>query len=114
MKVVDIYSQYFKGECIFNEVPRHGVRVMLEVTTDAGTVEYKVIITFFPHNDEEDYAVSYDAIAEEVIYSGKGRRSKKKEPEYLEMVREVADRLAESLHGEIDWDNPLREAQYEK
>jgi len=109
---IDIYSQYFNGECLFNDIKRHAVRVMLQVTSECGNVEYKVFITFFPHNDEEDYMVTYDAVAEEILFSGKGRRSKKKEAIYLEQVKEVADRLAKSLDGTIDWDNPLRDAQY--
>lgn len=109
---IDIYSQYFNGDCLFNDIKRHAARVILQVTSEAGHVEYKVLVNFFPHNDEEDYLVTYDAIAEEILFSGKGRRSKKKEAIYLDQVQEAADRLAKSLNGTIDWDNPLRDAQY--
>ena len=50
--------------------------------------------------------------AEETVYEAKGRRSKKREQEeLLPAVREHADKLAESLSGKIDWDEPLIEAR---
>lgn len=113
MKVVDIYSQYFNGSCTYNNIDRHAAIVALEVVSDEGNIQYLVRVNFFPHNDEEDYLVTWDALAEETIYSAKGRRSKKKEQAFMEMVKPVADKLAEQLNGTIDWDNPLREARYE-
>ena len=37
----------------------------------------------------------------------KGRRSKKREAAYMGMLRQEIDKLAESLGGTVDWDNPL-------
>ena len=112
MKVIDVYAQYFAGECVYNEVPRHGASVKLTVTSDAGEVFYEVSVSFFPHNDEEDFRVSYDACAAREIYRAKGRRSKKREAEFLETFRTEADAVAAELGGTIDWDRPLIEARW--
>ena len=112
MKVIDVYKQYFEAECVYNEVPRKGVVVTLTATSDCGQIKYEVGISFFPHRDEEDYGISYDAYASKVIYEAKGRRSKKREAEFLPKVREYADALALEMNGTILWDKPLREACY--
>lgn len=54
-------------------------------------------ITFFPHEDAEDYRITYDACAEEVLYEAAGRRSGKRERMLLEKLREYADVLAAKL-----------------
>ena len=59
--------------------------------------------------DEEDFAVSCDAYFEEELYSGKGRRSKKKEAEYMEGLRETIDRIAAANNASVIWNDPLRE-----
>ena len=112
MKVIDVYSQYFSAECKFNGVKRRAAVVTLTATSDAGTITYEAGVSFFPHRDEEDYAVSYDAVSNEPIYCGKGRRSKKREAEYLAEIHETADRAAAKIGGRIFWDKPLREARY--
>ena len=61
----------------------------------------------FPHRDEEDFAVSYDAYFETELYSGKGRRSKKKEASFLEQLRETIDRMAVENNATVLWDEPL-------
>lgn len=112
MKVIDIYQQYFNGECVYNEVERKGVTVTLTATSDSGNIMYEVGISFFPHRDEEDFAISYDAYASKVIFNEKGRRSKKRDAQILEQVREVASGLAEEMNGVIYWEKPLRDAVY--
>ena len=82
--VINVYEQYFKADAMFSGVKRNGALVTLISDSEAGTITYKAAVTFFPHRDEEDYAVSYDAYFEKELYQGKGRRSKKKEAEYLE------------------------------
>jgi hypothetical protein len=42
----------------------------------------------------------------------KGRRSKKRDAQYLAQVQTVADEIARSINGVIHWDHPLNEAQY--
>lgn len=109
--VIDVYEQYFKAECVFNEVPRRAAVVKLTSDSEAGNIRYTVSVSFFPHADEEDFAVSYDAYAEKEIFSAKGRRSKKREKGFLDAFREHADGLASELGGSIFWDEPLREAR---
>jgi hypothetical protein len=65
---LNIYSQYFSAKLLFNDVPRHAAMVKLVCTSEAGNVQYEAAVTFFPHNDEDDYAVSYDAYFSKVIY----------------------------------------------
>jgi len=112
MKVIDVYKQYLSGECVYNEVERKGVVVTLTATSDSGNIMYEVGISFFPHRDEEDFGISYDAYASKEIFNEKGRRSKKRDALMLEQVKEVADVLAEEMNGVIYWDKPLREAVY--
>ena len=108
---IDVYSQYFAGQATVNGVARHAVLVFLQSDSEAGQISYSVNVNFFPHNDETDFAVSYDAIQTEVIFSGKGRRSKKREAEYMQSFRAKADELAAKAGGTIDWEKPLREAR---
>ena len=112
MKGIDVYKQYFNGECVYNEVERKGVVVTLTATSDCGNIMYEVGISFFPHRDEEDFGISYDAYASKEIFNENGRRSKKRDALMLEQVKEVADALAEEMNGVIYWDKPLREAVY--
>lgn len=108
---LNVYEQYFEAQGVFSEVERKGALVMLISDSERGMITYKAAVTFFPHRDEEDYAVSYDAYFEKVIYEGKGRRSKKKEAIYLEQLPEVINQLAKENGAEVCWDKPLREAR---
>ena len=108
---LNVYEQYFEAHGVFSEIERKGALVMLISDSERGMITYKAAVTFFPHRDEEDYAVSYDAYFEKVIYEGKGRRSKKKEAIYLEQLPEVINQLAEENGAEVCWDRPLREAR---
>ena len=108
---IDVYSQYFSAELTFNGVPRHAAIVRLTSDSDAGQIRYTASVSFFPHNDEEDYAVSYDAYFEKELYAGKGRRSKKREAAFLENLKENVNGLAEEAGGKVFWDRPLREAR---
>ena len=112
MKTIDVYKQYFSAACDFNGVKRHGAVVWLTAESDSGMIRYEVGVTFFPHSDDEDYAVSYDACALKELTNTKGRRSKKRDEMYLEQVQTAANELASSLNGTVYWDKPLREAQY--
>ena len=112
MKVIDVYKQYISADCVYNEVQRNGVVVTLTATSDSGMIKYEVGISFFPHQDAEDFGISYDAYASKEIYNAKGRRSKKKEAVFMEQLREHADALAAELGGTIFWDKPLRDAQF--
>ena len=111
MKVIDVYDRYYQGSCTYNGVERKGVRVLLIATSEEGMIRYEAAVSFFPHRDEEDFAVSYDAYASEELYHAKGRRSKKREEALLKELSPHADALAASLSGTIDWDAPLGEAR---
>lgn len=111
MKVIDVYEQYFKADCLFNAVQRNGAVVKLTATSDEGQIKYEVTVSFFPHTDETDFGISYDACGSVTVYEAKGRRSKKREQELLPTVRDHADAVAEKLGGTIDWDSPLIEAR---
>lgn len=111
MAVVNVYEQYFAAECIANEVPRHAALVMMIASSEQGTITYEAAVSFFPHNDEEDFAVSYDAYYSKVMYSAPGRRSKKREAALLEDLRPIVDDLAAEAGGTVFWEEPLREAR---
>lgn len=112
MVSVDVYKQYFSAECIYNDVKRHGVVVWLNAESDCGMIRYVVGVSFFPHNDDEDFAISYDACVLKELINVKGRRSKKRDEECLSQIQEYANELAKSISGTIYWDKPLSEAQY--
>ena len=108
---INVYEQYFAAELVANGVPRHAALVMLIADSDAGHIRYEAAVTFFPHNDEEDFAVSYDAYFSRVLYEGKGRRSKKREQQLLEELHDHINELAEEVGGVVCWDQPLGEAR---
>ena len=112
MATVNAYEQYFAAECTANGVKRHAALVALKSASEAGRIVYEASVTFFPHNSEEDFAVSYDAHYGDVLYDGPGRRSKKREQRYIENMKTCIDRLAESADGKVFWEKPLREARF--
>ena len=105
--VINIYERYYKANGAFSGVQRNGALVMLISDSEAGNITYKAAVTFFPHRDEEDFAVSYDACFERELYSGKGRRSKHREAEYLEQFQETIDEIAAEHGASVTWDEPL-------
>lgn len=108
---INVYERYYAAEAEFNGVPRHGALVMLVADSEAGNIKYEAVVTFFPHNDEEDYAVSYDAYFSKVLYEAKGRRSKKREQMLMETFEQEIDQLAETIGGKVLWEQPLQEAR---
>lgn len=108
---INVYSQYFAAECVYNGRERKGVVVNLTSMSEAGNIRYVVNISFFPHTEPTDFAISYDAYAEKEIYNNRGRRSKKREAGMLEEIRSHADEPAKNLGGTIEWEKPLREAR---
>ena len=108
---INVYERYYAAEAKFNGVPRHGALVMLIADSEAGNIRYEAAVSFFPHNDEEDFAVSYDAYFSKVLYEAAGRRSKKREQTIIETLPSEIDQLAETIGGKVLWDNPLRKAR---
>ena len=109
MATINVYERYYAAEAEFNGVQRHGALVMLVADSDAGIIKYEAAVTFFPHNNEDDYAVSYDAYFSKVLYEAKGRRSKKREEVLIENFQNEIEQLAETIGGKVLWEQPLRE-----
>ena len=105
--VINVYKQYFKADAVFSDVPRKGALVLLISDSEAGSITYKAAVSFFPHTDPEDFAVSYDAYYEKELYSGKGRRSKKKEVAFLYELPEIIDGIAGEHDASVIWSEPL-------
>ena len=111
MATINVYERYYAADAEFNDVARHGALVMLIATSEEGNIRYEAAVTFFPHRDEEDYAVSYDAYFSKVLYEAKGRRSKKREQVLLETLETEINQLADTIGGKVIWEKPLREAR---
>jgi hypothetical protein len=108
---VNVYSQYFAAQGLFSGVERRGALVLLISDSDAGTISYRAAVSFFPHRDEEDFAVSYDAYFEKELYRAPGRRSRKREAALLETLRDEIDALASEQGATVDWEQPLGDAR---
>ena len=111
MATINVYEQYFRADCTFNDVQRHAVSVLLISDSECGNIRYEVAINFFPHNADDDFAISYDAYYSRIVFEASGRRSKKREKELLDNLRTVADELAAEVQATIFWDQPLIEAR---
>ena len=109
MKTIDVFECSYEASAVVNGRDRHAAVVKLTATSDAGMITYSFSVNFFPHDDEEDFAISYDGYVEEVAFEGKGRRTKKRDAAFLEELQERADALAAQLDGTIDWEKPLIE-----
>ena len=108
---INVYKQYYAADAEFNDIARHGALVMLIATSEEGNIRYEAAVSFFPHRDEEDFAVSYDAYLSKVLYEAKGRRSKKREQVLLETLETEINQLADTIGGQLIWEKPLREAK---
>lgn len=108
----NVYEQYFAASHPGNGRPRHGVRAALTVSSGEGRVRYAASLSFFPHEDEEDFALSYDVYTERELFAAPGRRSKKREKALLDGLRPVLEELAAQSGGEIFWDQPLIPARF--
>ena len=111
MAVVNVYEQYFAAEGTFSGTERRGALVMLISDSEAGRIRYEAAVSFFPHRDEEDYAVSYDAYYARVLFEAPGRRSRKREAQLLDSLKDTVDSIAAEAGGTVHWDCPLREAR---
>ena len=109
--VTNVYSQYFQANATFSGVERRGAQVLLVSDSEAGIISYKVAVSFFPHKDPEDFAVSYDAYFEKEVFNAPGRRSKKREAAFMESLRNEIDAISAEHDATVDWDHPLNEAR---
>ena len=112
MATVNVYEQYFGAECEYNGVLRHAALVKLVSDSENGDIRYSASVTFFPHNSDDDFAVSYDAYFDTALFEGKGRRSKKREQQLLAMLPNSIDAIAEQANAKVFWDRAIREAKY--
>lgn len=106
---INVYSQYFEAQGVFSGVERRGALVLLVSDSEAGNISYRAAVSFFPHRDEEDFAVSYDAYFEKELYRAPGRRSRKREAALLETLPAEIDALAADHGATVDWTRPLSE-----
>ena len=112
MATVNVYEQYFAAESAFGGVARRGALVMLIADSGEGRVRYEAAVSFFPHADEEDFAVSWDAYFSRTVFEAPGRRSKKREAMLLETLQEDIDALCKQANATVYWDKPLKEARW--
>ena len=110
---INVYSQYFEAEGSFAGVERRGALVLLISDSEAGTISYRAAVSFFPHRDDEDFAVSFDAYFEKELYRAAGRRSRKREAALLESLRDEIDALASEHGAAVKWSSPLAEARFD-
>ena len=108
---INVYSQYFEAQGVFSGVERRGALVLLISDSEAGNISYRAAVSFFPHRDEEDFAVSYDAYFEKGLYRAAGRRSRKREAALLEALQAEVDALAAEHEAMVLWDRPLSPAR---
>ena len=106
---INVYSRYYSARACFGGVERRGALVLLVSDSEGGNISYRAAVSFFPHTDPNDFAVSYDAYFEKVLYQGPGRRSRKREATLLEGLRCEIDAIAGEQGAAIDWSSPLGE-----
>ena len=104
---INVYQRYFEAELEYNGMKRRAASVLLISDSEAGNIKYTAAVAFMPHEDEEDFRVPYDAYFTKTIYEDRGRRSKKKEKQFIEDLPQIIDELATEVVGKIFWDKPL-------
>ena len=102
-----VYEQYFAARHPGNGTPRRAARAALTVSTGEGRVRYAAELSFFPHEDAEDYRISWDLFSSRVLFEAAGRRSRKREEALLGQLRGVLEELAAESGGEVFWNEPL-------
>ena len=107
-----VYEQYFAASHPGNGRSRHGARTALLLSTGEGMVRYEATLSFFPHETDADFRISYDIYGFRILYEAKGRRSGKREAGLLEGIQSVFDAIAAELGGEVFWEKPLIDARY--
>ena len=107
--VINVYERFFRADAVFSGVQRNGALVLLISDSKQGFITYTAAVSFFPHNDPEDFAVSYDAYFEKELASGKGRRSRKREAQYIEQLPAIIGELAGEHNARVFFEEPLSE-----
>lgn len=104
---INVYQRFFEAELEYNGVKRRAASVLLISDSEAGNIKYTAAVAFMPHEDSEDFRVPYDAYFTKVIYEDRGRRSKKKEKQFIENLVQYIDDLATEVDGVVFWNKPL-------
>ncbi len=108
----NVYEQYFAARHPGNGRPRHAARAALTVSSGEGRVRYTASLSFFPHDTEEDFCISWDVYTERQLMDIRGRRSKKREAALLAELPGVLAELAAESGGALFWDRPLIEPRF--
>ena len=114
MSTINIYDQYFGASAKFNGIQRNGALVLLIADSNAGMIQYDIAVSFFPYETPDDFRITYDAYFSRTIYQAKGRRSKKREAEFLNSIQTVANELAAEQQATIHWEKTLYKKEYSK
>ena len=104
---INVYQRFFEAELEYNGVKRRAASVLLISDSEAGNIKYTAAVAFMPYEDEEDFRVPFDSHFTKTIYEDRGRRSKKKEKQFIEDLPQYIDELATEVEGKIFWDKPL-------
>ena len=112
MDQLNVYEQYFEADMVYNGRARRAAKVMLICESGDGQIRYEAAVTFFPHEDEEDYLVTSDAYFSKTLYDAKGRRSKARETALMEELKSELDALCSENGAKVFWEKPLREARF--
>lgn len=104
---INVYQRFFEAALEYNGMKRRAASVLLISESEAGNIKYTVAVAFMPYEDEEDFRVPFDAYFTKTIYEDRGRRSKKKEKQFIEDLPQYIDELATEVDGKIFWDKPL-------
>lgn len=109
MAEINVYNRYYSASLEYNGVERRGASILLISNSEAGNIKYDYAVSFFPHETDDDFRISYDAYFSKTAYQSSGRRSKKREQELLSNLETEIDNLAAEVGGKIFWDKPLSE-----
>ena len=55
---VNVYQQYFAASLTYSGTERRAASVLLISDSEAGRIRYEAAVTFFPHEDAEDWRIS--------------------------------------------------------
>ena len=108
MDAIDVLDGAYKARAEYNGIKRKGVIVKLTAESVKGVIRYDVNVIFFPYRDPEDFLISYDAVFTKTVYEGKGRRSKKREAEFIARLKDTVGEMLENEDAEIFWDEEIR------
>jgi len=112
MKSIDVYYRCYEAEAEIDGMPMHAAEIALRSDYEDGHIAYTARLIFFAHNEPGDFTIPFAPCFEKELYSGKGRRSRKREAALREAQFEAAvNELAAEAGGKLFWDKPLTDAK---